>query len=678
MSGHAIASREQKKQRLDIQGLRMLAVISVVLDHVIGWPAGGFVGVDVFFVISGFLITGLLLREYDRSGRISMKDFYRRRIKRLMPAALLVLLFTVTAGAILFSRPRAAELAWDGLFAAIFGANWRFAATGTDYFQAGLLPSPLQHYWSLSVEEQFYLVWPLVIIALLWLANRFGVSERARGIALGAGILVMSAGSLIWASYETSTSPSIAYFSTFSRGWELGVGAAVAILLHFVTWRPNGVWAVAGAYMGIVGIVASWVLITPESAFPAPWALLPVLGTAAVIVAGSTRSPGYDRAVAPLTNRFSVYIGDISYSLYLWHFPVAIIGLSFLSAGTVTYSMIAFALSFALSALTYRFVENPARKSDWGAWLRRLRGVRIVAPAVVCALVVSAGVVTWISLSTERHEQSSDAVAPEDCVGAAALMNGCGDTGPGPFSPSIDTFSEDDGESYACWRYVEQDWRDCTTEWRFGGELSVAVVGDSHAAMYLSAIGDVAKRHGWDVDRYVGYGCQWLTGGHAKDCDEQMMQFQERATDASDPYDLIITSAARWTQYDEDVAPEYARTWREAIDIGTQVIVIEDAPTFTEDGYQCLNRVTFDGSSAACVVDLQDAADPVDPQLEAAEIAGADLLSTHDFFCDESGCPAVVGGVVVYRDTVGHVTDTYVGTLAPFFEERLLALIEDS
>jgi peptidoglycan/LPS O-acetylase OafA/YrhL len=257
----------RRAARLDIQGLRGLAVVAVVADHVWGQPRGGFIGVDVFFVVSGFLITRLLLKERARSGRISLADFYRRRARRILPVATLVIVVTVVAAYAVLNAARGRTVATDGVWALGFASNWHFAVIGTDYWQLGAT-SPLQHYWSLAVEEQFYVAWPWVLAALLLVASR---RPRLLMPAMVAVVLV-SFGYSLW---HTQVQPTWAYFGTFDRAWELAVGAALAVATTR-GWRlPHRIEPLAG-WVGLAGIVLSVVVVTPESAFPAPWAALPV------------------------------------------------------------------------------------------------------------------------------------------------------------------------------------------------------------------------------------------------------------------------------------------------------------------------------------------------------------------------------------------------------------------
>ena len=240
-----------------------------------GWPSGSFVGVDVFFVISGYLITGILLREFGSRRTISFRGFYARRIKRILPAGLFVIGATVCATRVLAGIDRYHFAAKDAIAAVLFDANWHFAATGVNYFNQALPPSPLQHYWSLSVEEQFYFVWPWLLLGLLLmgLRLRFWRHEHARVVA-GIAIALISGISLAWAFSETASSPTAAYFSTFVRAWELGLGALVAIAAEPIA-RCDARLRRVVVVVGLVGVLCSLFVVPSRSGFPAPWALLP-------------------------------------------------------------------------------------------------------------------------------------------------------------------------------------------------------------------------------------------------------------------------------------------------------------------------------------------------------------------------------------------------------------------
>ncbi|MGD8194900.1 acyltransferase family protein [Herbiconiux sp. P18] len=358
-------------RRLDIQGLRALAVIAVILDHVVGWPLGGFAGVDVFFVISGFLITGLLIRDAGRStdGRPSMRRFYAMRMRRIAPAAVTVLVVTCATAWLLFNQPRFWSTVWDAVSAFFFVSNWRFAVEGTDYFQAQDAVSPLQHFWSLSVEEQFYLVWPLLVVLLLGVVGR-RASPMRRRVLLGVALGVLGAASFGFALWQSAETPAVAYFSTLTRVWELAFGGLLAVAAPLVMRLPVAVRFVLG-WAGLAGIVASLLLVDSSFAFPGPWAAPAVLATGAVVAAGvGGRQPW----LFPLTNPVAGFIGDLSYSLYLWHFPVLVFTLLLLPEQTPAVTAVILGTTLAVALVSYFLIEQPLHRSPW------LRGRELLAP----------------------------------------------------------------------------------------------------------------------------------------------------------------------------------------------------------------------------------------------------------------------------------------------------------
>lgn len=256
-------------RRLDIQGLRAIAVLAVVANHLTGYPGGGFVGVDIFFVISGFVITLGLVRERETAGRVSFKDFYFRRVARILPAGTLAIVVTIIVSYIAFFAERANSVLQDGLWALFFSANWRFALTGTDYWAEDSPISPLQHYWSLGVEEQYYFVWPLVVVLVLSVAAKLRASIGGRRIILAVILAVLIAVSFAWALMETKDNAAWAYFSTPSRAWELGVGALIAVLNPLFRYISPAFRAILG-WAGIAGIAASIAIIAKSFTFPTP------------------------------------------------------------------------------------------------------------------------------------------------------------------------------------------------------------------------------------------------------------------------------------------------------------------------------------------------------------------------------------------------------------------------
>ncbi len=395
-----------------------MAVLLVVLNHAgVGLLGGGFVGVDVFFVLSGFLITGLLLAEARANGSVSLIDFYVRRARRILPAAALTLLATDLAAFFLLNFLRARDAVQDGLYAAAFSANFRFAARGTDYFAQTQPPSPLLHYWSLSVEEQFYLVWPALLSIVL-----FGVAIRRRRRQAGRRqhrrlllvVVLLAAVSLGYSVHLTATLPPAAYFSPLTRAWELGLGAALAVGASTLGRVPPAGKLVMG-WTGLLAIAVAAILFSDRTPFPGSAALLPTIGTALVIGAGiGNRHPrlavGRLLALRPMR-----IVGDRSYAFYLWHWPVLILAAAYvgheLSVG-VQLGLLAGA--FLLSCVSYALVENPIRRRF------RSRSATGVVFTVSMAAVLGTAVLSLGAL--DRAQQRFEAPAASAAVVAPAML----------------------------------------------------------------------------------------------------------------------------------------------------------------------------------------------------------------------------------------------------------------
>ena len=346
-----------RKFRPDIEGLRAVAVLLVVLYHArVPGFSGGYIGVDVFFVISGFVITGLLLRERASTGGTGLIEFYGRRCRRIIPAASLVILATVVASYHWLGFIRAGQVAIDGRSAALFVANYHFIAVGTDYISAQRPPSPLQNLWSLSVEEQFYLVYPtlVLLLAVVWRRIRF---ERKLAAALALTVVT----SLAWSIHETPLNSTVAFFSPFTHAWELALGALIALASPLLSHVPRAA-AATMTWLGLAGVITATVAYDDRTVYPGIAAALPVFG-AALVIAGGAAVPSLG-AETVLGTTPSRWLGKLSYSLYLWHWPILVIAAQ--QAGrqlSVGRNLLLVLGALGLSIVTYYLVENPIRRS---------------------------------------------------------------------------------------------------------------------------------------------------------------------------------------------------------------------------------------------------------------------------------------------------------------------------
>lgn len=701
--------------RGDIQGLRALAVLLVIANHVFGGPAGGFVGVDMAFVVSGFLITQLLVREHRRTGSISYVDFYRRRVRRIVPVATLVLAATVVATFALFSVGRGRDVLTDGGWAFAFLANWHFADVGTDYFAAGGPISPLQHYWALSVEEQFYVVWPTLLVAALWLGRRARGGARPGRVLVGvaAGATLLSLG---YSFVHSGANPTAAYFSTFDRAWELGVGAVLAVSAHRLTALPDRLRPLL-AWVGLALVAAGVLLIDERSRFPAPGALLPVVGTLIVIAAG-TGVDAPNRYLAPLVNPVSRYLGDISYSLYLWHFPVVVLGLAYYPAGGGTYRIVVLLVTAALSVISYHLVEDPVRHSRWLE--PRWRRVLVVGPTnhrhrvangwMVVALVT---VVTLTTLALQAPSRNTDAevlaVAPS---GPGAVQ---GDAPGGPrtakkdtqdylqdrlaqsldfeefptLKPDVDSLGLNrwfvDAQEYGCVSVTPENLDAC----RFGkpdSENTAVVLGDSFAIAYMPAVRE-ALGGTFSVQQLTFQECPAFEAGtnhFSGAAYPECAQFKKWAFDEIQRLDpdlvivassytyasLTMSSGATGSAAFDEIESGLEKTL-DAVGGPGRLVVTLAPPPGAGDLQQCVTAV---GSTADCVKPPPpDWIRMTEAEQQAAEATGTAYLDTEKWFCVGGSCPAFAGNTPVFVDG-GHLTEQYAKQLGPVMHDALSEL----
>jgi peptidoglycan/LPS O-acetylase OafA/YrhL len=647
-------------------------VIYVLVNHL--WPehlTGGYVGVDVFFVISGYLITSHLLRERDRRGGVALGAFWARRARRLLPAALLVLLVSgALAAAFIPEWARQDDLAQIG-WASLYVLNWALANESLDYFAQEAGQTLVVHYWSLSVEEQFYLVWPLVLVAAFALTRR--AAERTRKVALitiFAGIGVASFGYALWAA---SAHPDAAYFQTTARAWEFAAGGLLALAPEIAPDRRLRLLPLL--WLGWAGLAASAFVLDPASGVPGPAALLPVLATVVIIAIGRIDHPWSPEDVTGW--RPVQWVGDISYSAYLWHFPLIVIAPYLLGHGLYAREKVALlAGTLILAALTKRFVEDPVRFGT----LSRVRPRVVLAGALASMLLVGGGLVGTVTL----HRVQSEAVAAEliaqaqaagnECFGAQAALSGS----PCPGSHLLvdpayldatpeDTLAEED---------VALGRLSCVNEKHGTGvvrvcqdppadedpTLEVAMIGDSHMAVWRDAIRASAHPLGIRFRTYLKPGCPpslnlEIYARQGADKTECRAWRTPAITDvATDPdIDVVVTtslaSSYRFVDGTPDDGRGYVDAWRMWLDAGKTVIVMNDTPRLEKPIADCILEegvTTLD----PCSRPRSEAVRETALELAAAQIQHERFyfVDYTDVLCDDR-CHAVVGGIPAYKDS---------------------------
>jgi peptidoglycan/LPS O-acetylase OafA/YrhL len=649
---------DHPRHRGDIQGLRAIAVAAVVAYHAgVKALGGGFVGVDLFFVLSGFLITDLLVREWAGTGRINLPRFWARRARRLLPASTIVLVATAIASATLMPVLRRGEIARDIEWSALFAANWRFADQQTDYSASDRAISPVLHYWSLGVEEQFYLVWPALVIICGLLAY---AAARVRGLGSGAPIRLavgVVAAAVVVMSFgfelkETVANQPYAYFGTPARAWQLGVGALLASCLPLLSRMHVSARTVL-AIGGLVGLATGMVVLRDtggETVYPGLAALVPTLSGAALIASGTGSTPtviGRVLSLAPMQ-----WVGDLSYSLYLWHFPFLIIGASYFEPAGWMVRAALVAGAVVCAWVSYTWIENPLRRLPSLArrnWLSLALGTALVGMA-------------W----------SVASAAPALAPGAPAYV------------------INEDGQRVklrpALWQVEDINQvkgLDCPTVFEkktcfFGDRQSkkqIVLLGDSHAQAFGQGVKAVVEKRNWGLTVWAKAGCTVADVSLYDDvlkrryteCDAHRKESLKRTIRAK-PSAVILSSARndRRRVYDRRtgkllsieasrkvIVAGWRSTVRQLTDAGLRVVVVKDWPRAPFNPPECL---ASKGDARECTFATSRV-----PDAEPIAVKGlpnVKLFSFDSEFCKNHTCSPVLGDLLVYKDT-NHISYAY-------------------
>lgn len=715
------------QHRRDIEGLRAIAVLIVVAYHagIPGW-GGGFIGVDVFFVISGFLITSLLIKERESDGRIALLTFYARRIRRLLPISSVVAVVSVVGALAILPSTTFSSLGTDVVAAAGFFVNMLFAIRGTDYLAGDTDPSVIQHYWSLAVEEQFYLIWP-GLIALVTI----GAQQVRRRIT--PVIITVISGSFVASVVLSPTAPTWSYFGLHTRAFELGVGALLAVQWPLVErWGQSTRAALSWA--GLIGIGFSIPLAAAVDYFPGWVAAIPVLATAAAIAGGDTTDRG---AQLLLRRRPLQWVGEHSYSLYLWHWPVLVLGAG-LVGRTLGWSetIAAIALTFALSALGFTLIEHPLRRSprliqqpapnySLGASLIGLTllvgvGVSQYQPQASTGVVAEA---PSLSTSTTTTVAPDTAIAPPDSSAStndsatsaptsttlpplvdnrdaeplAAILAALDNTVlPENVRPDVYNAVNDTSTLYDtnCHQFMTPA---VTKGCVFGdtdGEFTIGLIGDSHAAQWFAAINTIAISNEWRLIAHTQGGCPlldvvtWNRGADAvfSHCaswrDAVIDDLQQEGVDVvivSQHWGLLDAStreAVPASVWERDLPTLFDRL--RSVDI--EPVLFLDSPDPYDSVPACAVSHKTDLSSCEPGVLRNTERSVREVATSIADEMSVGVIDPHVWLCvdvspdddsDTTRCPVVVGDILIYRDS-HHLSNTFVEWFTPVISAELV------
>jgi peptidoglycan/LPS O-acetylase OafA/YrhL len=694
--------------RPDVEGLRAVAVILVVLFHCGAWIPGGYVGVDVFFVISGFLITTQLVRELRETGRISLRGFYARRARRILPAATLTTVVTVVVAGLLLPPLAANRVFGDARAAAVFGANIHFAARDANYFSADLPPSPLQHYWSLSVEEQFYFLWPLLLVmsSLVWIGLRRRSAQRAAArksvarprfpvvIVILAAVAALSfAGSVL----QTPQSATVAYYSLATRAWELAAGALVALSLPLAARLEKHVAGIL-TWTGVACIAAAAAVFGSSTPYPGDAALLPVAGAAAIIFAGAaaTRRCGAEAVLgtAPFQR-----VGAWSYSWYLWHWPVLILAPALLGHSLSKLEALTMAvISLVIAVLCFVLIERPIRRMQ--TFVRRpslgLAGGAVLVATSLGAVALAGPV--FASLSASGPPVAQPVLVSHGTRSLTAQLSADLRAGvqtkrvPSNLDPSITAAPQDDPviAKNGCLLVDSAiKSRGCV----YGDKTShtsVVLFGDSHASVWFPALNRISAQQGWRLVVMAKSGCPAAAvnvvrfGKVFTNC-PIWRRDAERQIAKLHPA-LVVVAYSQYLGGDRPLAgvpTGYGSTWLDGTEAtfsflrraAIRTVFLTDVPMLTQVAPDCVSAHLSDVRPCTVARTTGIRYPGVTHQeLELAARNHIDGIDSTPWFCAADRCPVIVDNILMYRDAQ-HMTPQWSRFLTPVLADAIKPVI---
>ncbi|WP_041056623.1 acyltransferase family protein [Jeotgalibacillus campisalis] len=651
----------EKKFRPELEGVRAVAALLVAVYHI--WLGSVSGGVDVFFIVSGYLITTSLLSRMMREGKINIGEYLLGLGRRLFPIAFTVLLVTTVVSIVILPQARWIQTIPEIFSSAFYYQNWQLATSAVDYLAQNNAASPFQHFWALSIQGQFYITWPLVIIAVYFIARK--VLKTPVRKTLLAVLAILFTASISYSIYITAENQPWAYFDTFARAWEFSLGGMLALLIPYLKFKPSISFFLG--WLGLAIIALTGILLPVSTVFPGYAALLPTGGVILVIIAAETGSRfGVEKL---LGSKPFLYFGSISYGFYLWHWPMLVFYYAYFGRETVTNlaGVLIILSTFLLSILSIRLLESPVRKIN----IKESKGK---LSAILAAFMLPV-IITGISWSMYvNYFQAEEELPAEDYPGARMISNNvpaAPDLEPLPAAVNakgdLPTFYDDEG----CYTTRKDN---AVSKCSYGEtedpEYVLALVGGSHSGHWFPPLEEIAENLNLQLDVYNKDACRFSQDDFGGFLSESCMEWNDKVMEPllEDPPDMLITTANVNKQ--STVPQGYIDKWKKFEGV-SKVFAIRDNPRMTEDPPSCVEETPED-----CSVKRAEALSATPPWDNTENIPdNAIFADLSDYFCDEEVCSPVIGNVLVYRD-YHHLTATYAETLTPALEEHIIKAIE--
>ncbi|WP_423184914.1 acyltransferase family protein [Arthrobacter sp. NyZ413] len=654
--------------RPEIQGLRSVAVLMVVTYHIWFGRVSG--GVDIFLLVSAFLMAGQFTRRYAAGQNTALLMHYLHHFRRLLPAAVTVIIGTLAATYLFMPATRWMDTIQQGWASLFYVENFLLQSQAVNYYASDhSSASPLEHFWSLSIQGQVFIIWPIIFVGVAWLARRFKLAYIPL-LRYIFGLIFLA--SLVYSVVFTASDQASAYFSTLARLWEFALGTLLALFLPSLKFSRT-VRIVLG-WVGIVAMLSCGLILNVEGVFPGWVALWPTLAAACLITAGQTGSRfGVDRF---LSSKPLVRMGNNSYALYLWHWPMLVIYLAWSGkthAGWLSGTAIIIA-AMIMAVLTTRFIEKPWREWKWPEANRRRSLVSLVAVGTV-ALLPLTGWPLQIEQTNRTLLANMDARNP-----GAAAVGGQYVYTPDRSVPLVPAMTAIDADwpmfPTPCTTAKDpQEFVNICTNGIKNGKKNVVVIGSSHAHVLNTPLLTMAAKNDWSLTSITKGYCP-LGEDTAADITQACVDFNKSTLDEvlkMHP-DVVVTTSTRTNAQPgvpEKLDPGWVSEVKTLNAAGIQVVAFRDTPRAAEPVPACLEKNP--GAYVACGSQRDQIYSEDSPTAAVAgELPDTKFLDLSKYFCPDTNCPAVIGNVIVYKDD-NHVTATYMKTLTPYFEQAFMA-----
>ncbi|MCC4722385.1 acyltransferase family protein [Salinicoccus sp. RF5] len=657
---------EVKKQyRPEIEGLRVIAALLVAIYHIWMMRVSG--GVDVFFVVSGFLITTSLLSRYARDGYIKFSTFILGLLKRLLPNALTVLLFVTVAGYFLLPEVRHFDTMKEIIASLFYYENWQLAIIGTDYLDQTNEKSPVQHFWAMSIQGQFYVIWFLIISLTIFLHRKL---KRNLYKIFFTILLVLFTVSLAYSIYLTAVNQPWAYFDTRTRIWEFAIGG-ILMLFIFRVKLPGFISALMG-WTGLLALLSTGLLLDVEGSFPSYVALWPVMAAVFIMLGG--QNPTKIGVEKFLGSRPMVYLGSLSYGLYLWHWPL----LSFYYVifdtkdVSVLHGLIIIALSLGLSYLSTVLIENPVNKyiAKHNFTLKAFRPIF----ALIGALIIAVG--TWFGISQYQSANMANLVEDPDYPGAVAVEDEYTTLEEKEPIPGLADIKNDKAEPYfdGCHqRPGNSEVLICEYGAVEESDYTVALIGGSKSTHWLPALQSFAEAEGIRLLNVTKSGCRLSLDTFEE---EECTVWNENVVSevAKESPDLAVVLADTASKNYDEVPEGYLKQFERLHNENIPILALRDTPYLNQDIPECLN--SFGVKSGECDIEEEEALHtPSAWEKLDSPPEYVNYVDYSEYFCSEGKCPAIIGNIIVYIDG-SHMSSTYSKSMGPIIKEDVMKVLE--